>query len=227
MVGEPARDRCDHGYRPSAGAVGVGATGMWTFLATDAMGFAGLLIAYGILRVRADVWPDPRSRLALAPAAAVTFALLLSSLTMTLATRAPSVRARRGWLVATLALGVAFLAGAAIEYAHLLSAASPMGLTSDLFASTFYVVTGFHALHVLAGLIGVGFMLRAKVMTRKPLKPWGYTGTSWMPPGCRSSRSSICGRRDDGRGGSRGGAARQPRPRGDVRRADRPDRPAS
>ena len=37
-----------------------------------------------------------------------------------------------------------------------------MGLTSDLFASTFYVVTGFHALHVLAGLIGVGFMLRAK-----------------------------------------------------------------
>ena len=62
---------------------------------------------------------------------------------MTLATRAPSVRARRGWLVATLALGVAFLAGAAIEYAHLL-AASPMGLTSDLFASTFYVVTGFH-----------------------------------------------------------------------------------
>ena len=99
----------------------------------------------------------------------MTFALLLSSLTMTLATRAPSVRARRGWLVATLALGVAFLAGAAIEYAHLLSAASPMGLTSDLFASTFYVVTGFHALHVLAGLIGVGFMLRAKFV-RKPSK---------------------------------------------------------
>ena len=166
------------------GAGGVGATGMWTFLATDAMGFAGLLIAYGILRVRADVWPDPRSRLALAPAAAVTFALLLSSLTMTLATRAPSVRARRGWLVATLALGVAFLAGAAIEYAHLLSAASPMGLTSDLFASTFYVVTGFHALHVLAGLIGVGFMLRAKhgaqAIETMGLY-WHFVDAAWMP----------------------------------------------
>ena len=63
---------------------------MWTFLATDAMGFGGLLLAYGVLRVRAgvDTWPDPRARLALAPAAAMTFALLASSLTMTLATRA-------------------------------------------------------------------------------------------------------------------------------------------
>jgi heme/copper-type cytochrome/quinol oxidase subunit 3 len=166
------------------GGVGVGATGMWTFLATDAMGFAGLLIAYGILRVRADIWPDPRSRLALAPAAAVTFALLLSSLTMTLATRAPSVRARRGWLVATLALGAAFLAGAVIEYAHLLAAASPMGLTSDLFASTFYVVTGFHALHVLAGLIGVGFMLRAKYGAQAVETMglyWHFVDAAWMP----------------------------------------------
>ena len=174
----------DTAERGAVAGGGVGATGMWTFLATDAMGFAGLLIAYGILRVRADVWPDPRSRLALAPAAAVTFALLLSSLTMTLATRAPSVRARRGWLVATLALGVAFLAGAAIEYAHLLSAASPMGLTSDLFASTFYVVTGFHALHVLAGLIGVGFMLRAKhgaqAIETMGLY-WHFVDAAWMP----------------------------------------------
>jgi len=164
--------------------VGVATTGMWTFLATDAMGFAGLLIAYGILRVRADIWPDPRSRLALAPAAAVTFALLLSSLTMTLATRAPSVRARRGWLVATLALGVVFLAGAAIEYAHLLAAASPMGLTSDLFASTFYVITGFHALHVLAGLIGVGLMLRAKYGAQAIETMglyWHFVDAAWMP----------------------------------------------
>ena len=56
------------------------------------------------------------------PAAAMTFALLASSLTMTLATRRAVARARRGWLFATLALGLAFLAGAAIEYAHLLAA---------------------------------------------------------------------------------------------------------
>jgi cytochrome c oxidase subunit 3 len=163
---------------------GVGTSGMWTFLATDAMGFAGLLIAYGILRVRADVWPDPRSRLALAPAAAMTFALLLSSLTMTLATRAPSLGARRGWIIATLALGAAFLAGGAIEYGHLLSAASPMGLTSDLFASTFYVITGFHGLHVLAGVIALGFMSRAKHRAQAVETMalyWHFVDAAWMP----------------------------------------------
>jgi cytochrome c oxidase subunit 3 len=163
---------------------GVGTSGMWTFLATDAMGFAGLLIAYGILRVRADVWPDPRARLALAPAAAMTFALLLSSLTMTLATRAPTLKARRGWVITTVALGAAFLVGAAIEYGHLLSAASPMGLTSDLFASTFYVITGFHGLHVLAGVIGVGFMLRAKhgaQAVETMALYWHFVDAAWMP----------------------------------------------
>ena len=229
MVGEPARDQCDHGYRRRGrarhrrrrdGDVDVSGDrrhGLRRVCSSRTESFVCAPTS-GRTRVRAWRWR---------PAAAMTFALLLSSLTMTLATRAPSVRARRGWLVATLALGVAFLAGAAIEYAHLLAAASPMGLSSDLFASTFYVVTGFHALHVVAGLIGVGLHVTREVSTRKLLKPWRYTGTSWMSPGCRSSRSSICGRRDDGRGGSRGGAARQPRPRGDVRRADRPHRRSS
>jgi cytochrome c oxidase subunit 3 len=148
------------------------------------MGFAGLLIAYGFLRVRADVWPDPRARLALGPAAAMTFALLLSSLTMTLGTRAASVRARRGWLVATIALGAAFLAGAAIEYLHLLTAGAPMGLSSDLFASTFYVVTGFHGLHVLAGVLGLAFMLRAKHGAQAVETMglyWHFVDAVWMP----------------------------------------------
>jgi len=157
---------------------GTGVTGMWMFLATDAMGFGGLFIAYGILRVRADVWPDPRTRLALAPAAAMTFALLASSLTMTLATRAVGLRARRVWLLVTLALGIAFLAGAAIEYAHL-----AMGLSSDLFASTFYLLTGFHGLHVLVGLVGVAFMLRsrfgAQALETMGLY-WHFVDAAWM-----------------------------------------------
>jgi len=166
----------------SVGAVGP--TGMWTFLAIDAMGFGALFIAYGILRVRADVWPDPRSRLALAPAAAMTFALLASSLTMTLATRARNASVRRVWLDTTLALGVAFLAGAAVEYRHLLFVAAPMGLTADLFASTFYLLTGFHALHVLAGVVGIGFMLRAKTSAQTVETMalyWHFVDAMWMP----------------------------------------------
>jgi cytochrome c oxidase subunit 3 len=167
------------------GGGSVSATGMWTFLAADAMGFGGLLAAYGVLRARAaaGAWPDPRSRLALVPAAAMTFALLASSLTMTLAMRASGIRERRRWLLATLALGVAFLAGAAMEYGHLLGGAS-MGLASDLFASTFYVVTGFHGLHVLAGVVGIGFMLRAKhgVQAVETMGLyWHFVDVAWMP----------------------------------------------
>ena len=157
---------------------------MWTFLATDAMGFGGLLIAYGVLRVGAETWPDPRTRLALAPAAAMTFALLASSLTMSLATRAATVERRRRWLLATLILGLAFLGGAAFEYLHLLTAASAMGLTSDLFASTFYVITGFHGLHVLAGVLVTGFMLRTKVgaqAVETAALYWHFVDAAWMP----------------------------------------------
>ena len=59
-----------------------------------------------------------------------------------------------------------------------------MGLTSDLFASTFYVMTGFHGLHVLAGVIGLGFMLRAKVSAQAAEMMalyWHFVDAVWMP----------------------------------------------
>ena len=82
-----------------------GTAGMWTFLATDAMGFGGLFIAYGFLRARAATWPDPRAHLALLGAAAMTFALLVSAFTVGQAARAVTARARTAWLAATAAPG--------------------------------------------------------------------------------------------------------------------------
>jgi heme/copper-type cytochrome/quinol oxidase subunit 3 len=168
----------------SPAPVRVGAAGMWTFLATDAMGFGGLFIAYATLRVRAESWPDPRARLALAPVAAMTFALLISSLTMTLATRAGSARARSGWLGATLLLGITFLTGALLEYRHLWTAAAPLRVGGDLFASTFYLLTGYHALHVLAGLVCLMavWLGRAKPKTLEVVALyWHFVDLAWMP----------------------------------------------
>ena len=136
-------------HRPSR----VGVAGMWTFLATDAMGFAGLLVAYGVLRVRADAWPDPRAHLGLGLAAAMTFALLASAFTMTQAARATAARARLGWLVATAGLGLAFLAAEVAEYRRLWTAADPVRISSGLYGGTFYALTGYHGLHVAAGII--------------------------------------------------------------------------
>jgi heme/copper-type cytochrome/quinol oxidase subunit 3 len=168
----------------SPAPVRVGTAGMWTFLATDAMGFGGLFIAYATLRVRAESWPDPRARLALAPVAAMTFALLISSLTMTLAARSTSARARSGWLGATLLLGITFLAGALLEYRHLWMAAVPTRVGGDLFASTFYLLTGYHALHVLAGLVCLTavWLGRAKPKTLEVVALyWHFVDLAWMP----------------------------------------------
>ena len=162
----------------------VGVAGMWTFLATDAMGFGGLFIAYAMLRVRAESWPDPRARLALAPVAAMTVALLTSSLTMTLAVRAGRGRARAGWLGATLAFGLVFLVGELLEYRHLWTAAAPTRVGSDLFASTFYALTGYHGLHVLAGVVCLSVMSlrRAGQRTLEVVALyWHFVDLAWMP----------------------------------------------
>ena len=138
---------------PAARPLRVGVAGMWTFLATDAMGFAGLLVAYGVLRVRADAWPDPRAHLGLGLAAAMTFGLLASAFTMTQAARATAARPRLGWLVATAALGLAFLAAEGVEYRRLWTAADPVRIGTGLYGGTFYALTGYHGLHVVAGVI--------------------------------------------------------------------------
>ncbi|HEX4404266.1 MAG TPA: cytochrome c oxidase subunit 3, partial [Polyangia bacterium] len=134
---------------PTVERASAGKIGMWMFLATDAMGFAGLLIAYGVLRAHADQWPDPQERLDVLRAAVMTAALVTSSFTLTLAVRAARAGregARAAWLTLTVLLGAAFFAGQVSEYRHLLTGPRPMGLTTDVFAGTFYAVTGYHGL---------------------------------------------------------------------------------
>jgi heme/copper-type cytochrome/quinol oxidase subunit 3 len=165
--------------------VARGKLGMWVFLVTDAMAFGGLWIAYGVLRVRADVWPDPYERLAIPVAAALTVALLGSSLAMSLAVlgaRTKRPRMRAGGLAAALLLGTAFLVGQAFEYHHL---AAGMGLARDTFASTFYALTGYHGLHVLAGVIILGTLLARRVTDPRTLELgalfWHFVDVAWVP----------------------------------------------
>jgi cytochrome c oxidase subunit 3 len=176
----------------SAGAVveraPAGKIGMWMFLATDVMGFAGLLITYAILRVRADQWPDTQERLAILQAAAMTAMLVTSSFTMTMAVRAARAHratARAAWHAATILLGAGFLGGQVIEYGHLATGARPMRLGADLFASTFYAVTGYHGLHVLAGvLILLGLLLAPRARARSLEVAaifWHFVDLAWIP----------------------------------------------
>ncbi len=84
-----------------------------------------------------------------------TALLLLSGLTVTLAHWALKRNHRRrlrGWLMVTIALGALFLGLQAHEYLY---AYEELGLTlkSGVYGSTFFMLTGFHGLHVSVGLI--------------------------------------------------------------------------
>ena len=57
------------------------------------------------------------------------------------------------WLL-TMAMGSYFLYGQAIEWMGL-----PFGFTDGAFGGTFYLLTGFHGLHVLTGVLLQGIML--------------------------------------------------------------------
>jgi len=158
MAADRSQPRALQAPLPVGGAGGVapGRIGMTIFLASDLMGFGGLLLAYAVLRVRAPVWPEPALRFDRTLAGVLTLLLLASSGTMNAAVgaaRGGRTSVRR-WLAATVALGAAFLVGQAIEFDSL-ATTRHVGLASDHAASTFYVIAGFHGLHVAAGILAL------------------------------------------------------------------------
>lgn len=146
------------GVDPQFGKATPGKIGMWIFLTTDAMSFSGFLIAYAYLRTKLE-WPHPADYFGIALSSFATFLLICSSVSMVLAIEACKHKDRKGmlnWLLATIAGGVIFLGIQAYEYTHLVHAGITLTSFKDgtsLFGSTFYLVTGFHGLHVLTGVI--------------------------------------------------------------------------
>ena len=62
----------------------------------------------------------------------------------------------RAWMVATIFLGLVFMAGQAHEYLELYE--SGISVNSSLFTTTFFTLTGFHGLHVTLGLVALGIL---------------------------------------------------------------------
>jgi cytochrome c oxidase subunit III len=87
---------------------------------------------------------------------AINTALLLTSgITLTIAHHAMLANQRSKliiWLAATIVLGCIFLALQVYEYMHAYSDLN-LKLTSGIFGSTFYMLTGFHGFHVTVGAI--------------------------------------------------------------------------
>jgi cytochrome c oxidase subunit 3 len=132
--------------QPSMLAVG---TVVW--LASELMFFGGLFAAYFTLKAEARVWPPPGVELETALSAIFTLFLIASSGTMVLAVRSLERGDRAGmirWILLTFGLGLLFLANQIREFLTL-----DFQISSNSYGSIYYLMTGFHALHVAAGLL--------------------------------------------------------------------------
>lgn len=152
-VDAPAHHHAVYDY-DSGPPVHRGKFAIWLFLATEVMFFTGLIGTYIVLRMGTDPWPDPEERLNVPITAFNTFLLICSSATMVKAVE-ESMKGSRGgllkWLGLTILIGATFVGVQAYEYMELIHA----GLipSYDIFYSTFYAMTGFHGLHVTAGVL--------------------------------------------------------------------------
>ncbi len=126
--------------------------GILVFLIAEGMIFLGLFTAYLTFRAVAPVWPPegtPERELLLP--GINTVILIASSFVIHRGDEAIKKNDAKGlrlWFGITALMGAVFLAGQLYEYFHL-----EFGLKTNLFASTFYVLTGFHGLHVCFGLL--------------------------------------------------------------------------
>lgn len=157
--------------------------GFWIFLASEAIFFAALIAVYLSNRGHSVVGPYPLDVFDILLTSISTFVLLMSSLTMVLAVHAAQYghqRAMGRWLLATAGLGLGFLAFQVYEFAHF--AGLGLKLSTNLFGSSFYVLTGFHGAHVAGGVLWLLILWlagRRGRLGREPALNVEITGLYW------------------------------------------------
>ena len=175
-----------HDQRPAVPANALG-TGVAVWLLSETMFFAGLFAAYFTLRSANPTWPPADVTLDTARAGVFTVLLVASSYTMRRAER--DVHAGTGspvaWLAATVVLGAVFLVNQALEYASL-----GFTMASHAYGTIYFVLTGFHGLHVLGGLLAIAALtaavqrdsatLPAARTTRAVAVYWHFVDVIWI-----------------------------------------------
>ena len=137
--------------------VGVppGKMGVWWFLASEIMVFGGLIGCYVLFRFASGgAWAEMATHVSTVIGSINTLVLLTSSLTMVMAFASVEDENRQRtkvYLALTVFLGLAFLAIKAVEYS--IEIAHGFTPITGLFWSFYFLMTGLHAFHVLAGII--------------------------------------------------------------------------
>jgi len=124
--------------------------GVVLFLASELMFFAALFAAYYELRANRAQWPPPMVELKPWEAGYGTLLLFVASVVMVFATKAMDrgkMRAARWWTLSAIVAAVAFVLETIHGYAG-----DTFGIATNAYGSIYYTMTGFHLLHVIAGI---------------------------------------------------------------------------
>ncbi|MBX9635380.1 MAG: cytochrome c oxidase subunit 3 family protein [Magnetospirillum sp.] len=128
---------------------------MWVLIISELLVFGAFFLGFGVARVLyPELFRAGQAMLDIRLGGLNTLILVTSGW---LAAKAVQARGRddvassRRWVAGAMALGVAFLVVKGTEYAD--KAAHGIGIETDTFFTLFYLMTGFHAMHVIMGLV--------------------------------------------------------------------------
>ncbi len=175
----------------------------WTIIGSECMLFGALISTYLVYRGKSLVGPLPHTEwtspsgevfpaiLDIPLTSASTFVLLMSSLAMVLALAFVQRGDRKQgtlWLFATAFMGAIFLGFQAYEFYSFVQ--HGLGLGTNLFSASFYVLTGFHGAHVTVGVIWLTTLgilgLRGKLSPQKAINVetaglyWHFVDVVWI-----------------------------------------------
>ena len=163
----------DAGHPPTSTGLSNEKVGMWAFLGSECLLFGALISTYLLFKGQdepgsispADVFDIPYTSVS-------SFVLLMSSLTMVLALAAiqrGDHRRLRVWVLTTALLGATFVGGQMYEFT--LFYREGLTIHTNLFGSSFFVLTGFHGAHVTLGILMLmslwGLSLKGRLPTEK------------------------------------------------------------
>ena len=157
-------------HPPTSTGLDTWKLGFWVFLGSETLFFGSLIATYMVYKHESVVGPFATEILNIPLTSISTFVLLMSSLAVVVGLDGVQKSNRRqalGGLLATVLLGAGFLGFQAYEFTHFYH--EGLTLQTNLFGSSFFILTGFHGAHVSLGVIWL-FILWLDLL-RGPMVP--------------------------------------------------------
>jgi heme/copper-type cytochrome/quinol oxidase subunit 3 len=186
-----ASEAHQHQHPPTATGLNTWKLGFWVFIGSETLFFGTLISVYMVYNGQSVVGPFPQDVFDIPLTTLSTFVLLMSSLAVVLALeflRQGKRRLALFWTMTIIVLGAGFLGFQAYEFTHFYR--EGLTLQTNLFGSTFYVLTGFHGAHVTIGVVWLLIlwfdMFRGRLLPQDALRLevaglyWHFVDIVWI-----------------------------------------------